>query len=82
MRKQAQPRYRHGRRHGAAERIDLFHEVPLADAADRRVAGHRPQGFDIVGQQQGLLAGACGRERGFGAGMATADDDNVEFSRK
>jgi hypothetical protein len=65
-------------RHGAAERIDFLDQVALADAADRRVAAHRADGFDVVGEQQGARTGARGRERGFGAGVATADHDYVE----
>ncbi|MCY1369004.1 hypothetical protein D9M69_560210 [compost metagenome] len=68
-----------GNGHRAAERVDLLHEVALADAADRRVAAHLPQRLDVVGEQQRLGAHACGSERGFGAGMATADDDHIEF---
>jgi hypothetical protein len=33
-------------------------------------------------EQQGLLAHARGRECRFGAGMAAANDDHVEFCRK
>lgn len=68
-----------GNGHGAAQRIHLFHEVALADAADRRVAAHLPQRLDVVGEQQRLGAHACSGQRGFGAGMATADDDHIEF---
>jgi hypothetical protein len=57
------------------ERIDLLHQVTLADAADGRIAAHLPQRLDIVGEQQGASAHARSRERGFGAGMAAADDD-------
>ena len=65
--------------HGAAERIDFLDQVPLADAADRRVAAHLPQRLDVVGQQQRLAAHARGRQGGLGAGVAAADDDDVEF---
>ena len=34
----------------AAERVDLFDEMPLADTADRRIARHLTQRLDIVGQ--------------------------------
>jgi len=36
-------------RHGATECINLLDEVALADAANRRIATHLPNGFDIVG---------------------------------
>ena len=67
-----------GDRHRAAQRVDLLDEVPLADAADRRVARHLPERLDVVRQQQRAPAHARAGERGLGAGMAAADDDHVE----
>ena len=67
------------RRHRAAQRVDLLDQVALADAADRRVAAHLPQGLDVVRQQQRRRAHARRGERGLGAGVAAADDDHVEF---
>ena len=58
------------------ERVDLLDQVSLADAADRGIAAHLAQGLDVVRQQQGAGPHAGGRERGFGAGMAAADDDD------
>ena len=37
-------------RHRAAHRIDLSHQVALADAAYRGIAGHLPKGLDALGQ--------------------------------
>ena len=37
-----------GNGHGAAQRIDLLDEMPLANAANGRVAGHLTQGVKIV----------------------------------
>ncbi len=68
--------------HRATEGVDFLDQMSLADAADGRIAGHGAKGFDVVGQQQCLLTGACRRKCSFGAGMAAADDDDVEFSRK
>ena len=65
--------------HDAAQRIDLAHQMPLADAADRRVARHLADGFDIVGEQQRTRAHAGGRGRGLGPGVAAADNDDVEL---
>ena len=39
-------------RHRAAERVDLLDEMPLADAADRRVARHLAQRFDVVREHE------------------------------
>ncbi len=66
-----------GLRHQTAERIDLFDEMPLADAADRRVATHLPERLDIVREQQRATAAPRGRKRRFGAGMPAADHDDV-----
>ena len=65
--------------HGTPERIDLAHQVALADATDGGIAAHLPQGFDVVGEQQGLGTHAGGRQCRLGAGMAATDDDDVEF---
>jgi hypothetical protein len=67
-----------GRRHGAAEGVHFLDQMPLADAADGRVAAHLAEGFDVVGEQQGGAPGPCRGQRGFGAGMAAADNDHVE----
>ena len=66
------------RRHRAAQGIDLLDQMPLADAADRRVAAHLPERLDRMRQQQRRRAHARGSERRLGAGMAAADDDDVE----
>ena len=68
-----------GCRHRAAQCIDLLDQVALADAADRRIAAHLAQRFDVVRQQQRGAAHAGGGERGLGTGMAAADHDDVEF---
>jgi hypothetical protein len=35
--------------HDAVQRIDLAHQMALAQPADRRVAGHRPDAVALVG---------------------------------
>jgi hypothetical protein len=69
------------RRHRAAQRVDLLDEVALADAPDGRVATHLPQRFQAVRQQQGVATHASSGQRGFGAGMASADDDHIKLAR-
>jgi hypothetical protein len=71
-----------GQRHGPAKCIDFLHQMPLADAADRRIARHLTQRFDVVRQQQRTRTGARGNQRGFGTGMAATDDDHVVTGRK
>ena len=68
-----------GSRHGTAQGVDFLHQMALANATDRRVATHLPQGLDVVREQQRARSHARSRQRGLGAGMATADDDHVEF---
>ena len=67
--------------HGTAERVYLFDEMAFADAADRRVAAHLPERLDVVREQQGGAAHARSRQRGFGAGMAAADNNDIEHLR-
>jgi hypothetical protein len=66
-----------GRSHGAAEGIDFLDQMPLADAANGRVAGHRPQRLDVVRQQQRAASRARRGECRLGAGMAATDNDYV-----
>src|SRR5690606_29995736 len=40
-----------GARHGAAEGINFFYQMALADAADGRVAAHLAEGLNVVRQQ-------------------------------
>ncbi len=71
-----------GARHRPAQRIDLAHQMTLADAADRRVAAHLPERLDALRQQQRATPHAGSRERGLGAGMAATDHDDVERMSK
>ena len=63
--------------HDAVERIDLAHQVPLAQSADRRIAGHLADRIEPVRQQQRAGAQPRRRGRGLAAGMAAADHDHV-----
>src|SRR5437868_12291196 len=56
--------------------------MPFADAADRWVARHLPEGFDAVREQERAPADTRCSKRGFRAGMATADNDDLEFLRE
>ena len=66
-------------RHCAAHRIHFLDQMALADAANRRVATHLAQRFDVVRQQQCLATHACGRQRSLGASVAATYDDDVKF---
>ena len=66
------------RAHQAVQRIDLAHQMPLAEPADSRVAGHLTDGGELVRHERRARAHACGRSRSLAAGMAAADNDHVE----
>ena len=64
--------------HQPIQRIDLADQMALAETADRGIAGHRTDGRKAMGHQRRRRAHAAGRARGFAAGVASADDDDVE----
>ena len=72
-------RFIHSQCHGTTQRIQLFHQMAFANAANAGVAAHLPQSFDIVGQQQSMGAHAGCRQRRFGTGVAAAHHDNVKL---
>ena len=71
-----------GCRHGAAQGVHFLDQVPLADAANGGIAAHGPQGFQVVGEQQGVRPHAGGRQGSLGAGVAAANDDDIKSGRK
>ena len=64
--------------HDPVERVDLAHQMPLAEPADRRVAGH------LADRRRGDASAAASRAkprrrgRRLAAGMAAADHDDVK----
>ena len=66
--------------HEAVQSIDFPHQMAFAEAADGRIAGHGADGGESVRHQGRLRAHTGGRGRGFTAGMAAANHDNVELS--
>jgi len=68
-----------GRRsHRPAQRIDFAHQMPLTDTANRRVAAHCPERVEVVRQQQRIRPRPRRGKRSLGAGVAAADDDDIE----
>ncbi len=65
--------------HEAIERIDLAHQMTLAKAPDRRIAGHRPDGGKAVRDQRRRRPHAGRRRRRLTAGVATTHHDHVEL---
>ena len=68
-----------GQGHDAAQRIDLFHQMPFADPADGRVATHLPQGLDVVAEQQGAATHARAGQRRFGARVSAANHNHIKL---
>ena len=64
--------------HQAVQRIDLAHQVALAEPADGRIAGHLADGVEAVRYQRRARAHAGSGGRGLTAGMAATDHDDVE----
>jgi len=64
--------------HHPTERVDFLDQMALADPANGRVAAHRAHRLDGVGQQQGVQPHSRGGHARLGAGVATADDDDIE----
>jgi hypothetical protein len=64
--------------HQPVERVDLPHQMALAEASDRRVAGHRPDGREAMGYQGGPGANARGSTRCFATGVTSSNNNNVE----
>ena len=65
--------------HQPVERIDLAHQMALAEPADRRIARHGADGGEAMRHQRGLGAHARGRRRGLAARMPAAHDDHVKY---
>ena len=52
--------------------------MALAEPADRRIARHRADGRKPMRDQRRARAHARSRRRGFAAGMAATDDDDIK----
>ena len=65
--------------HEAVESVDFPHQMAFAEPANGRIAGHGADGRESVRHQGRFRAHTGAGSRGFTAGMAAADDDDVEF---
>ena len=70
-----------GFRHFSAEGVQLAHQLPLAHAAYRGVAGHQGHRVQVLGEEQGAGAEPGRGERRFAAGVPGADHYHVERVR-
>ena len=64
--------------HQTVQGIDLADQMTLAETANGGIAGHRADGGETMGHQGGPGAHPRSGARGFTAGMAAADHDDVE----
>ena len=64
--------------HQTVESIDFTDQMPLAEAADGRVARHFANGRETVGDQGSARAHSSRRRRCFTARMAAADHNHVK----
>ena len=69
-----------GAAHDAAQGVDLADELPLGQAADGRIAAHLGDAIQAAGQQCGPRADPCRGHGRLGAGVAAADDQDVEIA--
>ena len=66
-----------GAAHETIQRIDLAHQLALGEASDGGVAGHFPDGFRAMGEQEGARSHARRRRRRFTPGVAAAHHDYI-----
>ena len=64
--------------HQAIQRINLAHQMPLAEPANGGIAGHRADGGEPLRDQRGTRAHPRSGSSGFAAGMAATDDNHIE----
>ena len=67
----------YGAAHETVQRVDLAHQLALGQPADGRVAGHFPDVFRVMGNQEGAGSHAGRRRRRFTPGVAAPHHDNI-----
>ena len=64
--------------HQPIERVDFADQVTLAEAADRRIAGHRANRREALRDERRARAHPRGGSGRLATGMAAADNDHIE----
>ena len=64
--------------HDAAEGVDFADEMALCHSTNRGITGHLGDEVEVEGEESGTQAHARGGGCGFAAGVARADDEDVE----
>ena len=65
--------------HQTIESVDFTDQMAFAETADSGIAGHRADGGETVRHQSRRRTHPGSRSRGLTAGMAAANDDDVEI---
>src|SRR6266446_4503030 len=65
--------------HDSAKRIHFPHQVPLSDAADRRITRHLRNQIDVQSIKSGLQPHASRRHSGFASSMASPHHHHLEM---
>ncbi len=65
--------------HQAVERIDFPYQMAFSEPANRRIAGHGADSRESMGDKGRFCPQTRRCGRGFTAGMAAADHDDIEF---
>jgi hypothetical protein len=66
--------------HYSTQGVHLTYDRALGNSADRRIAGHLPDGFEGAGDDADANAASRGGYGSFGSGMTGADDQDVELA--
>ena len=64
--------------HQTVERIDLAHEMPFAQTADRRIAGHLADSLELMRNERRARAHAGGRSGRLAPGVPASHNNDVE----
>ena len=65
--------------HQPVERVDLPHQLALAEPANRGIAGHFADCLTVLGHERGARAKTRSRSRSLAAGVPAADHNDVEL---
>jgi hypothetical protein len=66
--------------HEPAKRVNLAHQMAFSNAADGRVAGHLGDQVNVERDKRGFASHPGGSMSRFAPGVASANDDHIEFS--
>src|SRR5471030_2472611 len=68
------------RGHCAAQSIDFLDQMALPNPANRGIAAHLAERFDVMSQQKRGHARSSGGQSGFSSSVTATYNDHIEFS--